>query len=78
MHSKVEERKNDLRNTTVLEVILAVIIILLCVVYMKDVDIKTLEKSKEAQILELTNENKVLIEKNRALKKENRQLKKEV
>lgn len=78
MHSKVEERKNDLRNTTVLEVILAVIIILLCVVYMKDVDIKTLEKSNEAKILELTNENNLLIEKNRALEKENRQLKKEV
>ena len=44
MNSKVEERKNDLRNTTVLEVMTAVIIILLYVVYIKDTEKKDLEK----------------------------------
>ena len=33
MISKSEERKSDLRNTTVLEVIIAVIIVLMLVVY---------------------------------------------
>ena len=39
MINKSEERKSDLRNTTVMEVILAVIIVLLCFIYVKDQDL---------------------------------------
>ena len=36
MFSRAEERKSDLRNTTVMEVIVAVIVVLLFVIYFKD------------------------------------------
>ena len=78
MHAKVEERKNDLRNTTVLEVILAVIIILLCVVYTKQIEIKTLEKNHAQQILDLQSENAKLYAEVRNLKRENNKLKDEI
>ena len=78
METKVEERKNDLRNTTVLEVILAVIIILLCVVYIKDTENKTMEKNFNERITQLQAENETLKSNIRDLKKENRELKDEV
>lgn len=77
MHSKVEERKNDLRNTTVLEVILAIIIILLCVVYIKDTTHKDMEKNYIEQIKELKTEREELITENFRLSDENRGLKKD-
>ncbi len=40
MFSRVEERKSDLRNTTVMEVIVAVIVVLLFVIYFKDSNFK--------------------------------------
>ena len=67
MNSKVEERKNDLRNTTVLEVILAVIIILLCVVYIKDTEKKDLEKNYLEQVEFLKSENESLLKNIREL-----------
>lgn len=78
MHTKVEERKNDLRNTTVLEVILAVIIILLCVVYIKDTEKKTMEKNHLEQLSELQSENAILKGDIHNLRKENNELKDEV
>ena len=78
MQAKVEERKNDLRNTTVLEVILAVIIILLCVVYIKDTEKKTMEKNYIERISELQSENSILREDNKKLLKENKKLKVEI
>ena len=78
MQAKVEERKNDLRNTTVLEVILAVIIILLCVVYIKDTEKKSIEKNYIERLFELQSENSVLKNEIRNLREENRELKKEV
>ena len=41
---KAEERQTDLRNTSIMEVILAVIIVLLLVVYTKDVEIGNLKR----------------------------------
>ena len=78
MQTKVEERKNDLRNTTVLEVILAVIIILLCVVYIKDTEKKTIEENYIEQLSKLQSENSVLKDKNKNLREENKILKNEV
>ena len=78
MNSKVEERKNDLRNTTVLEVILAVIIILLCVVYIKDTEKKDLEKNYLEQVEFLKSENESLLKNIRELQKQNRELADEV
>lgn len=78
MYSKVEERQNDLRNTTVLEVILAVIIILLCVVYIKDTEIKDMEKNYIQKIEKLQEQNKMLLEERRELRKDNRKLRSEI
>ena len=78
MHTKVEERKNDLRNTTVLEVILAVIIILLCVVYIKDTEKKTMEKNYIERLSELQSENSVLKKEIKNLREENKKLKDDV
>lgn len=78
MHTKVEERKNDLRNTTVLEVILAVIIILLCVVYIKDAEQKTIEQSYIKRLSELQSENSILKEEIKYFREENKKLKDEV
>lgn len=81
MQSKAEERKNDLRNTTVLEVILAIIIILLCVVYIKDINLKGTDAENEElkiKIEELIAENFRLSDENRGLKKEIREFKNEI
>lgn len=73
MISKAEERKSDLRNTTVMEVILAVIIVLLCFIHMKDQDLfKT--KNSLSVLTEKINKQEIEIEK---LTKENRDLKKD-
>ena len=78
MYSKVRERKNDLINTTVLEVILAVIIILLCVVYIKDIEQKDMEKNYLERIAELQNQNDELEKTVRDLRRENKGLKDEI
>ncbi|WP_415390281.1 hypothetical protein [Porticoccus sp. Uisw_050_02] len=81
MNSRSEERKSDLRNTTVMEVILAVIIVLLCFIYMKDTDlVRTIdsfdilqEKSKNQK-----KEIKNLADSNLELKKQNADIVKKV
>lgn len=85
MHSKAEERKNDLRNTTVLEVILAVIIILLCVVYIKDTTHKNVQIRNKAEIEKLKDKIEELVAENfklsdeiRGLKKDKRELEDEI
>lgn len=80
MINKAEERKSDLRNTTVMEVILAVIIVLLCFIYLKDKDLFAIKDSvailetkvsKQAiKIEELERENQKITKENRKLKKE--------
>lgn len=77
MISKAEERKSDLRNTTVMEVILAVIIVLLCFIHMKDQDLfKT--KNSLSVLTEKINEQEIEIKKltqeNTDLKKDKRKL----
>lgn len=81
MINKVEERKSDLRNTTVMEVILAVIIVLLCFIYLKDQDLFAIKDSVailEKKISEQSQEIQNLEIENTKLKKENRQLEKEL
>ena len=77
--SKSNERKSDLRNTTVMEVILTVIIILLCFIYMKDTDLLKVKSSlailqetvdkQDKVISELTIVNRTLTLKNRDLER---------
>jgi hypothetical protein len=81
MINKVEERKSDLRNTTVMEVILAVIIVLLCFIYLKDQDLFAIKDSVailENKISEQSQKIKILEIENTELKKENRRLEKEL
>ena len=81
MINKVEERKSDLRNTTVMEVILAVIIVLLCFIYLKDQDLFAIKDSVtilEKKINEQSQAIKNLETENKELLKENRNLKKEI
>ena len=81
MINKVEERKSDLRNTTVMEVILAVIIVLLCFIYLKDQDLFAIKDSVtilEKKINEQSQQIENLETKNKELLKENRSLKKEI
>ncbi len=80
MTDKSAERKTDLRNTSVMEVILAVIIVLLCFIHMKDHDLietknsmSLLIKKINEQRLEIENlykENKKIKRRNRALNQE--------
>lgn len=78
MQRKVEERRNDLRNTTILEAILVVIIVLLCVVYVKNIEFIDTEDILKAKIDRLNLENRRLQEENSGLKKKARRLEKEV
>tara|TARA_B100000676_G_scaffold213101_1_gene209508 strand:- start:576 stop:1325 length:750 start_codon:yes stop_codon:yes gene_type:complete len=77
MFSRAEERKSDLRNTTVMEVIVAVIVVLLFVIYFKDSKFKeqtafyaaevsrleVLLKEESNRVKELRRENSDLKEK---------------
>ena len=78
MLPKAEERQTDLRNTSIMEVILAVIIVLLLVVYTKDVEIGNLKEDYERTIADLQKENRTLQDENKRLKSENFKLKREV
>lgn len=63
MLAKNEERKHDLRNTTVMEVIIAIIIVLLCVILFKDNNIKDFIKNEDLlnqQVKDLKEENQKL------------------
>ena len=75
MLPKAEERQTDLRNTSIMEVILAVIIVLLLVVYTKDVEIGNLKEDYERTIADLQKENRTLQDENKRLKSENFKLK---
>ena len=81
MINKVEERKSDLRNTTVMEVILAVIIVLLCFIYLKDQDLFAIKDSVtilEKKINEQSQAIEDLETKNKEIIKENRDLKNKI
>lgn len=78
MLPKAEERQTDLRNTSIMEVILAVIIVLLLVVHTKDVQIGELKKDYEHTIAELQKENSTLRDKNKRLISEKNKLIREV
>jgi hypothetical protein len=74
---KIEERKSDLRNTTVMEVIIAITLILMIVIYFKDTQLIDQKEADKARISQLEIEIGLLKDENRNLKKENRLLKKE-
>ena len=78
MLPKAEERQTDLRNTSIMEVILAVIIVLLLIVYTKDVQIGELKKDYEHTIADLQKENSTLRDKNKRLISEKSKLIREV
>ena len=75
MFSRAEERKSDLRNTTVMEVIVAVIVVLLFVIYFKDSKFKEQTAFYAAEVarleIQLRDETKKVLE----LRRENRELK---
>ena len=71
MISKAEERKSDLRNTTVMEVIIAVILILMIFIYSQSRDNKGLKE-------ELFNSKSILNDKIKKLEEKNLKNKKEI
>jgi predicted RNase H-like nuclease (RuvC/YqgF family) len=75
--SRTEERKNDLRHTTVMEVIIAVTLILMLIIYFKDVDHLDQTKLNEDKIIKQENEIVLLKKKINELEKENRVLRSE-
>jgi hypothetical protein len=75
--SRTEERKNDLRNTTVMEVIIAVTLILMLVIYVKDVTHLDQKKLDKDEITKLVNEINLLKKKVDELAKKNRNLDRE-
>ena len=70
MLPKSEERRTDLRNVSVMEVIIAVILILMVVIYQKDIDL--LEFGNDRTELQLTLQK--VSDQNKELSEENRQL----
>ena len=84
MLGKSQERKGDLRNASVLEVIIAVIIVLVIFIYSNDLDFADQVDAFQARIANLTNERDSLSEELRSkiyeireLERANRELREE-
>ena len=84
MLGKSQERKGDLRNASVLEVIIAVIIVLVIFIYSNDLDFADQVDAFQARIANLTNERDSLSERLRSkiyeireLERANRELREE-
>ena len=84
MLGKSQERKGDLRNASVLEVIIAVIIVLVIFIYSNDLDFADQVDAFQARIVNLTNERDSLstelrskISEIRELERANRELREE-
>ena len=75
MFSRAEERKSDLRNTTVMEVIVAVIVVLLFVIYFKDSKFKEQSAFYASEVSRLEALLKAETQKVRELRRENSDLK---
>ena len=67
---KARERREELRSSTYLEIILIVVIILILLVFDKEKDIKNIKLDFDKQILDLKNENEKLKREIRRLNKD--------
>ena len=72
---KAEERRGDLRNASVLEVIVAIIIVLVIFIYDQDKEFASTQAALQAQLDEKSKALEVAEEQNFRLTKENKDLK---